>query len=107
MIRRRCRLIIRCIQPIRKTHVPTQSPSNRKKHHALLWRINQRFQTVTMPLRIGTLDFSFSLIAVPDRVLDEVAPAVDLQQRLTGKRESQVQHLPYWAEVWDSAAGLG
>jgi len=58
-------------------------------------------------MRIGPLDFSFTRIADPDRVLDEVAAAVDLEQRLTGKRESQVQHLPYWAEVWDSAAGIG
>jgi len=58
-------------------------------------------------MRIGAMDFSFTRIADPDRVLDEVAAAVDLEQRLTGKRESQVQHLPYWAEVWESAAGLG
>jgi predicted nicotinamide N-methyase len=83
-----------------------QSPPTRT-HHALLWRIHQRFQTVTSPMRIGAMDFSFTRIADPDRVLDEVAAAVDLEQRLTGKRESQVQHLPYWAEVWESAAGLG
>jgi predicted nicotinamide N-methyase len=83
-----------------------QSPPTRK-HHALLWRIRRRFATVTAPLRIGSLDFSFTRVADPDRVLDELAEAVDLQQRLTGRRESQVQHLPYWAEVWDSAAGIG
>jgi predicted nicotinamide N-methyase len=78
-----------------------------RKHRALLWRIHRRFATVTAPLRIGALDFSFTRVADPDRVLDEVAEAVDLQQRLTGQRESQIQHLPYWAEVWDSAAGIG
>src|SRR5271169_5089583 len=82
-----------------------QSPPTRK-HRALLWRIHRRFATVTSPLRIGPLDFSFTRVADPDRVLDEVAEAVDLQQRLTGRRESQVQHLPYWAEVWESAVGI-
>jgi predicted nicotinamide N-methyase len=39
-------------------------------------------------------------------VLDDVAAAADLRERLSGQRESDPQHLPYWAELWDSAIGM-
>ncbi len=69
-------------------------------------RIQQRYETVEQTLRLGPLDLPFTRIADPDRVLDQVAAAADLRERLSGQRESDPQHLPYWAELWDSAIGM-
>ena len=45
------------------------------------------------------------MIADPDRVLDAVAAEEDRLERITGKRVPSDQlHLPYWAELWDSAS---
>lgn len=50
----------------------------------------------------------FTRIAKPDRVLDQVAAQADLQERLSGRRHPDEHlHLPYWAELWDSAMGIG
>ena len=58
-------------------------------------------------VRIGPLEFPFTRIADPDRVLDQVAADADRQERLTGRRAPDEQlHLPYWAELWDSALGI-
>jgi predicted nicotinamide N-methyase len=73
----------------------------------LLARIRRRYQTVTETVRLPGLEFPFVRIADPDRVLDEVAEAEDRLERLSGQRASSDQlHLPYWAELWDSALGI-
>ena len=77
-----------------------------RKSAQLLRRIHRRYQTVTRPMQFGTLTIPFTRIADPDRVLDDVAAAADLRERLSGQRESDPQHLPYWAELWDSAIGM-
>src|SRR5688500_7602546 len=70
-------------------------------------RIRRRFQTVTREVALHGLRFTFTLIADPDRVLDEVADEADRRERLTGRREEDEHlHLPYWAELWDSAFGI-
>jgi predicted nicotinamide N-methyase len=74
---------------------------------ALLTRIQRRYQTLTEPVTIGTLTFDFTRIEDPDRVLDEVAAECDRLEKVTGQRQSDPQHLPYWAELWDSATGIG
>jgi len=74
--------------------------------NALLSRIHRRHATVTEELRIGDLTISFTRIADPNRVLDEVAEAEDLRDKLEGKRRENPLHLPYWAELWDSALGV-
>ena len=57
---------------------------------------------------MGSLKIWFTRIADPDGVLDDVAEAADLRQRLTGRRAPDEHlHLPYWAELWDSAIGIG
>ena len=73
----------------------------------MLWRIRRRYQTITQDVEVGPLRFAFTRVADPDRVLDQVAEAVDLQERLHGRQSGQPMHLPYWAELWDSAAGIG
>lgn len=78
------------------------------RRNRLLWRIHRRYVTSTREVQIGHLSFPFTRIADPDRVLDEVAEAADLRERLSGRREDDEHlHLPYWAELWDSAFGLG
>jgi len=81
-----------------------QSP--RDRHLQLLWRIQQRYQTLRLELKFGSLNLCFYRIADPNRVLDEVAEAEDRREKLTGQRHVEPLHLPYWAELWDSASAL-
>ncbi len=78
-----------------------------KLRQRLLWRIGRNYQTVTQMVELSSLRFEFTRIADPDLVLDQVAAEVDLQQRLHGRAVAQERmHLPYWAELWDSAMGI-
>jgi predicted nicotinamide N-methyase len=72
----------------------------------LLDRIHRRYQTVTQPIRAGAVTLEFTRIADPDRVLDEVCAEEDLRERLGRPRRKEVPHLPYWAELWESASGV-
>jgi predicted nicotinamide N-methyase len=73
----------------------------------LLRRIESRYRTVTQTVRVGPLSFPFTRIADPDRVLDEVAAEEDRLEKLSGRRvDGDYLHLPYWAELWDSAMGV-
>jgi predicted nicotinamide N-methyase len=62
---------------------------------------------VTEQRQIGPATLTFTRVAEPDRVLDEVVDECDRIERETGVRHQDPLHLPYWAEVWDSAAGIG
>lgn len=74
----------------------------------LLARIRRRYEVNTQPLRIGPLELLFTRIADPDRVLDQVAQEEDRREKAAGRRlAGQELHLPYWAELWDSAFGVG
>ena len=71
-------------------------------------RIHRQYATTTQQIQMGSLGISFTRIADPDGVLDDVAEKADLRQRLTGRRAPDEHlHLPYWAELWDSAIGIG
>src|SRR3954468_16394165 len=73
----------------------------------LLARIGRRFQTVTETVRVADLSLSFTRIADPTRVLDEVAAEEDRRDKLAGKRrDGEELHLPYWAELWDSSLAI-
>ena len=73
----------------------------------LLARIQKRFHVCTENYQIGARSFSFTRVVDPDVVLDEVVAAEDRREKLTGKRHSNDElHLPYWAELWDSAIGI-
>ncbi|HSZ58753.1 MAG TPA: hypothetical protein VK797_23995 [Tepidisphaeraceae bacterium] len=83
---------------------PRQLACQRKR---LLWRIHRSYATHTQEVQIGGVNFPFTRVADPDVVLDRVAAEADRRERLTGRRENdQDIHLPYWAELWDSALGL-
>ena len=74
----------------------------------LLRRIHRLYQTRTETRVIGELSIPFTQIADPDHVLDQVAEEEDRLERVTGRRADADQlHLPYWAELWDSALGIG
>ena len=74
----------------------------------LLRRIERRYEIRANAWRIGTLEIPFVRIADPDHVLDQVAEQEDLLERQNGKRtDGDRLHLPYWAELWDSALGIG
>jgi predicted nicotinamide N-methyase len=73
----------------------------------LLRRIESRYPVVTETVRVGAIKLPFTRIADPDRVLDEVAAEEDRLEKVNGKRaDGDYLHLPYWAELWDSALGL-
>jgi predicted nicotinamide N-methyase len=74
--------------------------------HSLLHRIHRRYQTVTLPLRFGDIVLDFTRIADPDRVLDQVCAEEDRREKLSGVRTEDPAHLPYWAQLWDSAGAL-
>jgi predicted nicotinamide N-methyase len=64
----------------------------------LLWRIQRRYHTCHQLLRIGSLEIAFTRIADPDHVLNDAAAAE--------AKSPNLAHVPYWAELWDSALGL-
>ena len=73
----------------------------------LLWRIHRNYQTRIQFVELPGLRLEFTRIANPDRVLDQVADAEDRRERREGVRTSSEElHLPYWAELWDSAFGI-
>ena len=73
----------------------------------LLWRVRQRFDVVTDSHFISGREFQFTRVIDPDVVLDQVVAEEDRREKLSGKRrESDELHLPYWAELWDSALGI-
>ena len=73
----------------------------------LLWRVRQRFEVVTDIHFIAGREFRFTRVIDPDAVLDQVVAEEDRREKLGGKRrESDELHLPYWAELWDSALGI-
>jgi predicted nicotinamide N-methyase len=77
----------------------------------LLQRIGKRYQTIGQQIRLtvggSSLTIDFTRIADPDVVLDEVAEDETRREKLRGSRLSEDElHLPYWAELWDSAPAL-
>jgi predicted nicotinamide N-methyase len=80
---------------------------NDSAHRHLLWRIHRKFATVTQDVRVGPVTISFTRIADPNVVLDHVAEEEDRLDKLAGgRRDEAVLHLPYWAELWDSAPAV-
>lgn len=85
--------------------IPLMPYPPRRAH--LLSRIRRNYQTKQRLLRIGGLELEFVQIEDPDRVLDQVAEAEDRFEKLNGRRTPGDElHLPYWAELWDSATGI-
>jgi predicted nicotinamide N-methyase len=71
----------------------------------LLHRIGQTYAVRPEPVRLGNVSLDFFRIDDPDRVLDMVAEEADRREKIDGDRAAEL-HLPYWAELWDSALGV-
>ena len=83
-------------------------PVNEHERHRLLARIAKQFDTVTREIQVGHLSIPFIQIKDPDRVLDDICAEADRREKITGHPQSDDEmHLPYWAELWDSAMGVG
>jgi predicted nicotinamide N-methyase len=81
-----------------------ESPAFRR----LLARVRRNYDTLTDTVTVGPLSLTFTRVADPNRVLDEVAEEEDRLEKVAGRRLPEDQlHLPYWAELWDSALGIG
>lgn len=62
---------------------------------------------MTDEIQLAGRPYTFTRIADPNRVLDEVAAEEDRLEKVRGIRAKSDQlHLPYWAELWDSALGM-
>jgi predicted nicotinamide N-methyase len=73
----------------------------------LLQRIGRKHATITETHAVGPLRLKFTRIADPDGVLDRIVEAEDRREKITGpRRDGNDLHLPYWAELWDSAIGI-
>jgi predicted nicotinamide N-methyase len=73
-----------------------------------LARIRRKFDVTTEDLCIGPLRLRFTRPTDPDDVLDMVVRETDRLEKLTGQRIPEDRlHLPYWAQLWDSALGIG
>jgi predicted nicotinamide N-methyase len=88
---------------------PAESRSaDAAERQRLLQRIRRRYAVLMETVRVGPLSLSFTRIEDPNRVLDEVAAEEDRLEKVRGQRVAEDQlHLPYWAELWDSALGIG
>jgi predicted nicotinamide N-methyase len=74
----------------------------------LLVRVHRHYRTTTSRVNLTPVAFDFTRIANPDAVLDQVAAEEDRRERQRGRRLAEGElHLPYWAELWDSALGIG
>jgi predicted nicotinamide N-methyase len=78
-----------------------------QRRRRLLARIQRKYQTVTEEMCFGSMTVEFTRVAEPDRVLDEIVAEEDRRERLSGVRLEDPLHLPYWAELWESACGIG
>lgn len=82
------------------------SPQSRRQR--LLARIQRRYGTTTETYAVGPLRLAFTRVADPNSVLDQVCNEEDRREKQTGqRRDGPDLHLPYWAELWESAIGIG
>ena len=71
-------------------------------------RLAARFDVLTDDVAVGPLRVRFTRVADPQAVLDAVCAKIDTYERQTGERvKGDGLGLPYWAELWDSAVGVG
>lgn len=85
----------------------TTCSSESREEKLLRERIGRRFQTVMREVTAGDISIRFTSVADPNRVLDDIVAEEDRREKLLGVRIEDPQHLPYWAELWDSSVGVG
>lgn len=79
------------------------SRGRRSERSELLARIRREFATVDEPIELGPHRFTFTRVADPDAVLDEICRQETLAQQ--GIKPKRQLRMPYWAAVWESALG--
>jgi predicted nicotinamide N-methyase len=86
------------------------APANRDRFRRLelqlRHRIARQFPITRREACFGVLKLDLTLVADPDRVLDQIIAEEDRREKVTGVRLADPPHMPYWAELWDSAAGM-
>lgn len=88
--------------------IPADDQHLHRLRQRLLSRLRRKYELVSQPVSMGPIRLEFTRIADPDRVLDQVADEEDQREKRSGRRvEGDELHLPYWAELWDSAFGVG
>ena len=81
---------------------------DKRLRERLLARIRREYEITVQRYPLGPLELEFVRVTDPDRVLDRVAEEEDRRDRLSGDRKDDEElHLPYWAELWDSAIAMG
>jgi predicted nicotinamide N-methyase len=85
---------------------PGQRRAPGRLREKLLRRIHRRWQTIAGELRFGPAVLEFTRIADPNRVLDDAVAEEDRRHDAGEAPLYDPPHLPYWAELWDSACGL-
>ena len=79
-----------------------------RRRARLMFRIRRRFEVITETVALGPMRLDFLRVADPDVVLDQIVEEEDRREKLSGEsRHGNELHLPYWAELWDSAVGMG
>lgn len=74
---------------------------------SLLDRIRAKFRTRPDRFAFGPIQFDFLRIEDSNVLLDELARQEDDPAKIRARHEDNDDlHLPYWAEIWDSAIGL-
>ncbi len=87
------------------TAPPRWVPHGRSTEHArLLARIRREFRTLDEPITLGPHRFTFTRVADPDAVLNEICRQETLARR--GHVLKRQLRMPYWAAVWESALGV-
>lgn len=71
-------------------------------------RLSRKFELLTEVIPVGPLRVQFTRVKDPQKVLDDICRRIDLHEKKTGERvKGDELGLPYWAELWDSAQGVG
>jgi len=84
--------------------VPRRQRTIRRLHA----RLAARFELIDEMLPVGPLRVQFTRVADPESVLNAICRRIDDHEQRTGERiQSDELGLPYWAELWDSATGIG
>lgn len=92
------------------TFEPEKTPAASRGERAgserarLLARIRREFATIDEPISLGPYQFTFTRVADPDAVLDEICRQETLAQQ--GIKPRRQLRMPYWAAVWESALGV-
>ena len=88
--------------------VAAQFAAVARERATLLARIRRQYDVTEERIAVGPLRVPFLLVSDPDAVLDAVCDNIGRIERETGQKvQSDAAGLPYWAELWESAIGLG